>query len=234
MRNLKKKRLIITVVIAMMAAGLTGCSKETEAENSSGIASIEGEDLNASGEDAKENGGAADGDGQNANGQSADVNRDATNTDANTDGQNADGANAGASDVGLYGEDGKELPAPLDGAAADKLHYINEDKDLYGDICEIGDMQFTVTEIYMETGDDGGEVMTSIAPDAQAETPKITIAYDENTKFVKQVIRDGGASHEEREGSAADLKKGFTAEMNGSYEGDVFHATDILIVEVIL
>ena len=31
-----------------------------------------------------------------------------------------------------------------------------------------------------------------------------------------------------------DLQKGFTAEMWGSYEGNVFHATAIKIVEVIL
>lgn len=43
-----------------------------------------------------------------------------------------------------------------------------------------------------------------------------------------------GADYEENEGSAADLKKGLTAEMNGGYEGDVFHAAEILIVEVIL
>ena len=34
--------------------------------------------------------------------------------------------------------------------------------------------------------------------------------------------------------SHADLQKGFTATMWGSYEGNVFHATAIKIVEVIL
>ena len=60
------------------------------------------------------------------------------------------------------------------------------------------------------------------------------MVYDDNTIFEKQKIWDGGASHEETEGSAADLQKGFTAEMWGSYEGDVFHATAIRIAEVIL
>lgn len=114
------------------------------------------------------------------------------------------------------------------------FHYIKEDKDLYGDICEIGENQFTVTEIYVETAENGGEIMAATAPGAEGEASKITVTYDENTKFIKQKIWDGGAGHEEKEGSAADLQKGFTAEMNGSYEGDVFHATEILIVEVIL
>lgn len=108
------------------------------------------------------------------------------------------------------------------------------DADLCGDIYEIGDKQFTVTEIFTDTVEGGGEVMVMGAPGTEAESPKITVVYDENTVFEKQKIWDGGASHEEREGSAADLQKGFTAEMWGSYEGDVFHATAIKVIEVII
>lgn len=108
------------------------------------------------------------------------------------------------------------------------------DADLCGDIYEIGDKQFTVTEIFTDTVEGGGEVMVMGAPGTEAESPKITVVYDENTVFEKQKIWDGGASHEEREGSAADLQKGFTAEMWGSYEGDVFHATAIKVVEVVI
>lgn len=129
-------------------------------------------------------------------------------------------------------EENGELPASADGG--DTFHYINEDKDLYGDIWEVGEGQFSVTEIYVETEEGGGEIMAMQSEETAGEAPKITVVYDENTKFVRQTIRDGGASHEEREGTAADLKKGLTAEMNGSWEGDVFHAAEILIVEVIL
>lgn len=108
------------------------------------------------------------------------------------------------------------------------------DADLCGDIYEIGDKQFTMTEIFTDTVEGGGEVMVMGAPGTEAESPKITVVYDENTVFEKQKIWDGGASHEEREGSAADLQKGFTAEMWGSYEGDVFHATAIKVIEVII
>lgn len=128
----------------------------------------------------------------------------------------------------------ENLPQPerLDGATP---HYIaREDYDLYGDICEVGDMQFTVTEITIEKDETGGsEVMVGVADGSDGTVPKITVIYDENTKLIKQVIRDGGASHKEKEGTAADLQKGFTAEMMGSYEGDIFHATEILIVEVV-
>ena len=130
------------------------------------------------------------------------------------------------------GKDETALPASKEGDVP--FHYINEDKDLYGDIWEVGDGQFTVTEIYNEKFEDGSEIMASPAEEAAGEAPKITVVYDEKTKFIRQTIRDGGASHEEKEGTAADLEKGLTAEMNGSYEGDIFHATEILIVEVIL
>lgn len=122
------------------------------------------------------------------------------------------------------------------GEETDALHYINEGRDLYGDIWEVGENQFTVIEIYREETEEGGGIMAAPADgtDEQEEAQKITVAYDENTKFVKQKIWDGGAGHEEKEATAADLKKGLTAEMNGNYEGDVFHATEILIVEVSL
>lgn len=138
----------------------------------------------------------------------------------------------------------EDLPAakdPGDGKASGKnsdissLHNIPDTEgNLYGDIYEIGEKQFTVTEVFTDTLEDGGEVMVAKAPGAEEESTKITVVYDENTAFEKKKIWDGGASHEEKEGSAADLQKGFTAEMWGSYEGDVFHATAIRIVEVIL
>ena len=208
MYGFKKRGFIIASVIIMTLSGIAGCGKDAEDADSSGIVPIEGEDLDEVNQ---------------AGGKDANGNADA----ANANQSNKDASNGDTSSADVLGTD-------AEGDSANHFHYINEGKDLYGDICEVGDMQFTVTEIYMETGDNGAEIMTSTAPEVAGEAPKITVVYDENTKFVKQKIWDGGANHEEKEGSAADLKKGFTAEMNGSYEGDVFHAAAILIVEVIL
>lgn len=64
---------------------------------------------------------------------------------------------------------------------------------------------------------------------------KVTVVYSTDTKFVKQTIKNGGEDTEEREGSAADLSENFTVEMKGSYhEENVFFATEIRVVEVIL
>lgn len=195
-----RKKLIITGIIMMMGAGLTGCTKNGEnAEADSGFA-VEAEDL--PGADALENGEVPAGDG--ADGEPS-------------EGKPADEENPGTEDT--------------DNKAG---HIPDEEGDLLGDIYEVGEGQFTVTEIYTETDDDGGGIMVMEAPGAETESVKITVVYDDNTVFEKQKIWDGGANHEEKEGSAADLQKGFTTEMWGSYEGDVFHATAIKIVEVIL
>ena len=151
-------------------------------------------------------------------GNGADVEKPEGEGTDNEGGQHADSSDNGQKDAELS-----------------SLRYIpDEEGDLLGDIYEIGDGQFTVTEIYTESNDDGSRTMVSVAEGSEGASPKITVSYDENTVFEKQKIWDGGAGHEEREGSASDLQKGFTAEMWGSYEGDVFHATAIKVVEVIL
>lgn len=200
----KRKILIITAVTAMMA--LTGCTKTEESIKNVSDSAVEAEDLPAP--EKPEDGEAPAKDGENP-------------------------AEKGTDDEG--GENADSADNSQKNADVSSLRYVPDTEgDLYGDICEIGDKQFTVTEIYMEETEGGGEVMAMVAPEAENESQKITVVYDDNTVFEKQKIWDGGANHEEKEGSAADLQKGFTAEMWGSYEGDVFHATAIRVVEVIL
>lgn len=203
----KKKWIFITTVMITMILGITGCGKSTEDADQAGASVVEAEDLPTSEDEAE-----------------------------SQEGMNHEESEAGGADAQAPGqESGEGEPAPA-AESGKEFHYIEEDKDLYGDIWEIGDGQFTVIEIYTDKTEDGGDIMVLPADGtgAQEEAPKITVAYDENTKFIKKKIWDGGANYEEREGTAADLKKGLTAEMKGSYEGDVFHATEILIVEVIL
>lgn len=218
MKYIKKnirKRLIITGVIMAMGLGLAGCTKTNESAGDNEIPTVEAEDLPAAKDsgDGKVLGKNAEGD--EAYGENAE--------DGKSSGDEGGGQNADSSDNGQKDAD------------ISSLHDIPDTEvDLYGDIYEVGEKQFTVTEIYTDTLEDGSGIMVMGAPGTEAESPKITVAYDDNTVFEKQKIWDGGASHEEKEGSAADLQKGFTVEMWGSYEGDVFHATAIRIVEVIL
>lgn len=210
-----RKRLIITGIIIAMGLGLTGCTRTDENTGDAEAPTVEAEDLPAAKDpgDGKASGKNAEGD--EAYGENAE--------DGKSSGDEGGGQNGDSSDNSQKDAD------------ISSLHYIPDTEgDLYGDIYEVGEKQFTVTKIYTDTLEDGSGIMVMGAPGTEAESPKITVAYDDNTVFEKQKIWDGGASHEEKEGSAADLQKGFTVEMWGSYEGDVFHATAIKIVEVIL
>jgi len=105
--------------------------------------------------------------------------------------------------------------------------------ELEGDIREINDGSFVVCEITV-IEEDGAEIMVVGAPGNEEDMNLITVRYDEDTEFIKQKIWNGGADHEEREGSPEDLEEDFTAEMEGSYVGEEFHADRIKIIEVIL
>lgn len=116
------------------------------------------------------------------------------------------------------------------GGAAD----AGEETELDGRIEEVpedSDDSFIITKLVTEEID--GVSLISDDPDGT----KITVVYSMDTRFVKHTVRDGGENVEETEGSAADLKKDFTVEMKGSYsdeEQNVFFATDVKIVEVVL
>lgn len=106
-------------------------------------------------------------------------------------------------------------------------------EELSGDICEIGEMQFIVNEITVMKEDDS-EIMVVGAPGNEEDRNLITVSYDENTRFYKRTIRNGGADYEDSDASSEDLEKGMTVEMQGMYESGSFHASEVQIVEVIL
>lgn len=107
-----------------------------------------------------------------------------------------------------------------------------EETELNGLIAEVpedSDDSFIIEKLVVEQ-ENGVDIMGT-DPDGT----KITIVYSDETNFVKRTVQDGGDNTEEKEGSAADLQEGFTVEARGSYGGDnVFFATDVKIVEVIL
>lgn len=204
-----RKRFIITGVIMMMGLGITGCTKTSESAEDAEVSTVVAEDLQTA---EKPEGGEASGENLK---------------DGEAPGEDSEDEKGG--------QDGDSSDDSQEDADSSSLRYMPDTEgDLYGDICEVGEKEFTVTEIFTDTVEGGGDIMIMGAPGTEEESPKITVVYDADTVFEKQKIWDGGAGHEEKEGSAADLQKGFTAEMWGSYEGDVFHATAIKIVEVIL
>lgn len=131
-------------------------------------------------------------------------------------------------------EDGAEEESEEERSEKDSQETSDmQEESLLGDIREIGDGQFRVVEAITGETEDGGKTMIVAAAGAEVTDLK-TVVYDENTVFTFQTIWDGGARHEEREGSADDLAEELTVDMKGFYEKEVFHATKIQIVKVVL
>ena len=130
---------------------------------------------------------------------------------------------------------GKEKKPEPEAKVPEAAASAGEAESLTGDIREVGDGTFTVVKALEKEAEDGGEILAVPAgEDLSEEEDVITVSYDENTVFEKQTIWDGGAKHEETEGAPQDLEKGRMAVMSGYYEGQVFHASKVCVVEVVL
>ena len=106
-----------------------------------------------------------------------------------------------------------------------------EESRLYGEIQEISDQTFVLNEAIEEAGESGTDIM--MLPLDEEEMKLITVAWDENTRFVQRTIRNGGADYEDGESSSEALKTGAMTEVWGSYEGEVFRASLVRLTEMV-
>ena len=102
--------------------------------------------------------------------------------------------------------------------------------DLSGEIREISDQTFVLNEIIEEEGEGGTEI--AALPLDEAEMNLITAVWDENTRFTRRTIKNGGADYEDSESSPEALETGAVVNLWGSYEGDVFRASQVRLTEV--
>lgn len=102
--------------------------------------------------------------------------------------------------------------------------------DLSGEIREISDQTFVLNEIIEEEGEGGTEI--AALPLDEAEMSLITAVWDENTRFTRRTIKNGGADYEDSESSPEALETGAMVNLWGSYEGDVFRASQVRLTEV--
>ena len=101
--------------------------------------------------------------------------------------------------------------------------------ELYGEIREVSAQTFALSRVLEEEAGDGTEI--AMLPVEEGEMKLVTVAWDENTKFVKRTIRNGGADYEDSESFPEALETGAMAELQGSYEGDTFLASQVRLVE---
>ena len=82
----------------------------------------------------------------------------------------------------------------------------SEEPDLSGEIREISDQTFVLNEIIEEEGEGGTEI--AALPLDEAEMSLITAVWDENTRFTRRTIKNGGADYEDSESSPEALETG--------------------------
>lgn len=130
-------------------------------------------------------------------------------------------------------ESGMEAAEGKASAAAGEQE-VSEDEgqgtdELYGEIREVSAQTFVLSRAMEEEAGDGTEIV--MLPVEEGEMELVTVAWDDNTKFVKRTYRNGGEDYEDSESSPEALETGAMPELQGSCEGDTFRASQVCLIE---
>lgn len=72
-----------------------------------------------------------------------------------------------------------------------------------------------------------------MSPDADIpDSELVQVVFDESTRFYKRTIYNGGERYEDTDAAFQDIEKDQEISLRGSFENDIFHATEIQIVRV--
>lgn len=92
---------------------------------------------------------------------------------------------------------------------------------------------------YIAPGDaeilENGAILAGVAS-TDTEIPDsdlVQVVFDENTHFYIRTIYDGGARYDDTDAAFRDIEKDQMISMKGSFENDIFHATEIRISKVV-
>ncbi len=106
------------------------------------------------------------------------------------------------------------------------------DADFAGDICKIEGNTFYISETQTILLEDSSVVSSSAASGVTIpDSDLIPVVYDENTHFCLRTIYNG-ETHEDADASAQDLELTRAVELKGSFEDDVFHASEVRILKI--
>lgn len=98
--------------------------------------------------------------------------------------------------------------------------------ELDGSIESIGDNSVVISEIFHPSED-----MAVISADS--EKVLVTVYFSGETEFEVRTVKNGGvngdADTEKRQGAFSDLEQGAVINMKGNYDGDDFHAKQVII-----
>ncbi|MDE5930943.1 MAG: hypothetical protein K2H40_00450 [Lachnospiraceae bacterium] len=180
--------------------------------------------------------------GEKAEGQEEDVIRIETSMDENAakdeSGQQSDDGKQEQKDD--QEEDAKEgtseTTAQISDENSDNARDSEQDEnELEGDVRSVGEDSMVVSKIFNYTEDDAS-IAVSYAEGGSDET-LITVYFSEDTEYIVRTVKNGGVNGdsdvEDRAGALTDIREGNTVLMNGSYEGEDFHAVQVIIYNFI-
>lgn len=208
MKNQLQKAVQLCTIVCLSGILATGCS----ASPTSGSTDNPVADLTSS-SDAPVNAEPS----QTAQAQdSADMDKPDENPDASTT----------QTDTASNGTEGKWHVYPPDIAAA-------VDADFEGTVWKMDTNSFYIAPAETEILEDG-TLLGSLAPDAEIpDSDLVQVVFDENTHFYIRTIYDGGERYEDSDAAFRDIEKDQIISLKGSFENDIFHATEIRIPKVV-
>ena len=107
----------------------------------------------------------------------------------------------------------------------------DESSELSVYVDSIGDKSVVGNKIFIEAGvNENSEIMlVGIGGDNKT---LITVHFEDDAAYIYEIIRNGGADVETREGSFSDIKLNMILHLTGYYKGEDFCAAEVVISDV--
>lgn len=103
-------------------------------------------------------------------------------------------------------------------------------KTVYGTVRSIEKDGFMIEQAMTGTlKDGGGDIMVMGSSDNEEMSGMITVKYDDDIKIIVSITADGGITSTRREGSIEDVQESSSLGITGYWEGEIFHADEIII-----
>lgn len=106
--------------------------------------------------------------------------------------------------------------------------------DFEGTVWKMDTNSFYIAPGDAEILENGGILAIGASPDAEIpDSDLVQVVFDENTHFYTRTIYDGGARYDDSDATFKDIEKDQSVSLKGSFENDIFHATEIRISKVV-
>lgn len=117
----------------------------------------------------------------------------------------------------------------------ESMEQISDESELEGNVKSIGEDSMVISKIFTYT-EDGNDIAVASAEGGPDEV-LITVYFSEDTEYIVRTVKNAGVNGdsdvEDRTGALSDIQEGNSVLMNGSYEGEDFHAVRVVIYNFI-